>query len=90
MKTKYTKGFMAGVQYSRNQILEFLNAHHDLGDILTLEEVITEVIKWDITDIETLRGLQDDRLALKYGMEESPDICQECFGPDLCYVCQRP
>ncbi|CAB4149631.1 hypothetical protein UFOVP546_14 [uncultured Caudovirales phage] len=90
MKTKYTKGFMAGVEYARNQVLEFLNAHHDLGDILTLEEVITEVEHWEIKDIETLRGLQDDRLALKYGVEESANICEECFGPDLCYVCQRP
>lgn len=88
MKTKYTKGFMAGVQYSRNQILEFLNAHHDLGDILTLEEVITEVEHWEIKDIETLRGLQDDRLALKYGMEESPELCEDCFGADLCGVCE--
>jgi hypothetical protein len=80
---------MAGVQYARNQVLEFLNAHHDLGDILTLEEVITEVEHWEIRDIETLRGLQDDRLALKYGMEKSPDICEECFGPDLCHVCNR-
>jgi hypothetical protein len=89
MKTKYTEGFMAGVQYSRNQVLEFLNAHHDLGDILTLEEVITEVIKWDITDIETLRGLQDDRLALQYGMEKSPDICEDCSRSGMCHVCER-
>ena len=88
MKTKYTKGFQAGVEYARTQVLEFLNAHHDLGDILTLEEVITEVEHWEIKDFETLRGLADGKLARQYSVEECADICQDCFGPDLCLVCK--
>ena len=89
MKTQYTKGFMAGVQYARNQLLEFLNAHHDLGDILTFEEIIDEVEKWETGDDETLRGLADGRLAQLNGVEESPDICQECARPGMCFVCER-
>ena len=88
MKTKYTKGFEAGVEYARKQVLEFLNAHHDLGDILTLEEVIIEVEHWETNDIETLRGLADGRLARHYSVEECKELCQDCFGTDLCIVCE--
>jgi hypothetical protein len=88
MKTKYTKGFEAGVKYARTQVLEFLNAHHDLGDILTLEEVITEVEHWEIKDYETLRGLADGRLARHDRVEECKDLCEDCFGTDLCVVCE--
>lgn len=87
MKTQYTKGYIAGVQYARNQLLEFLNAHHDLGDILTFEEIIHEIQLWETKD-ESMRGLADGRLALINGLEESPDICEDCFGPDLCIVCE--
>jgi len=83
MKTQYTKGFEAGVQYARTKVLEFLNAHHDLGDILTLEEVITEVEHWD-----TERGLADGRLAPIQGVEECKGLCEDCFGTDLCLVCE--
>lgn len=88
MKTGYTRGFEAGVQYARNQLLEFLNSHYDLGDILTLEEIIHEVNHWEIKDYETLRGLADGRLARHERMAQSEDVCQDCFGPDLCLVCK--
>ena len=88
MKTPYTKGYLAGVEYARNQLLEFLHAHHDLGDILTLEEVITEVDRWETNDIDTLRGLADGRLARHDIVEECKDVCEDCFGPDLCLVCK--
>jgi hypothetical protein len=88
MKTKYTKGFEAGVEYARTQILEFLNAHHDLGDILTLEEVIIEVDRWETKDFETLRGLADGRLARHDRVEECKELCEDCFGTDLCVVCE--
>jgi hypothetical protein len=88
MDTKYTLGFLKGVDYSRNQVLEFLNAHHDLGDILTFEEIIEEVKRWETTDLELLRGLSDGRLALKHVLEEGADICEDCFGSDLCNVCE--
>ena len=83
MKTQYTKGFQAGMEYARTQVIEFLNAHHDLGDILTLEEVITEVEQWN-----TERGLADGRLAPIQGVEECKGLCEDCFGTDLCLVCE--
>jgi hypothetical protein len=83
MKTQYTKGFQAGLEYARTQVLEFLNAHHDLGDILTLEEVITEVELW-----KTERGLADGRLAPIERVEECKELCEDCFGTDLCIVCK--
>jgi hypothetical protein len=88
MKTGYTKGFEAGMQYARNQLLEFLNAHYDLGDILTLGEIIHELERWEIKNFETLRGLQDDRLASKQQLEDGKGLCQDCFGTDLCIVCE--
>ena len=88
MKTQYTKGFQAGIDYARKQLLEFLNAHHDLGDILTFEEIIEEVNKWETTDLETLRGLADGRLARYDSMEECKGLCEDCFGTDLCLVCE--
>jgi hypothetical protein len=89
MKTQYTKGFYSGVEYARNQVLEFLNAHYELGDILTIEEAIEEIQHWEIVDAETLRGLADGRLALINRVEESPDICEECTRAGLCFVCER-
>jgi hypothetical protein len=88
MKTPYSKGYEAGVEYARKQVLEFLNAHHDLGDILTLEEVITEVDRWETKDIDTLRGLADGRLARHRSMAECKGLCEDCFGTDLCIVCE--
>jgi hypothetical protein len=88
MKTSYSKGFEAGVQYARNQLLEFLNAHYDLGDILTLGEIIHELERWEIKDYETLRGLNDGRLASKQRVEECQNLCEDCFGTDLCLVCE--
>jgi hypothetical protein len=88
MKTPYTKGYEAGVEYARKQVLEFLNAHHDLGDILTLEEVITEVDRWETKHINTLRGLADGRLARHDIVEECKGLCEDCFGTDLCIVCE--
>jgi hypothetical protein len=88
MKTSYTKGFEAGVQYARNQLLEFLNAHYDLGDILTLGEIIIELEKWEIKDSTTMRGLSDGRLARYDSMAECQGLCEDCFGADLCLVCK--
>jgi hypothetical protein len=88
MKTQYTKGFESGFKYARQQVLEFLNAHHDLGDILTLEEVIIEIEHWDTKDNETLRGLADGRVAPIKGLEECKGLCEDCFGTDLCIVCE--
>jgi hypothetical protein len=88
MKTSYTKGFEAGVQYARNQLLEFLNAHYDLGDILTLGEIIKELDNWEIKDSTTMRGLSDGRLARYDSMAECQGLCEDCFGADLCLVCK--
>ena len=88
MKTPYSKGYEAGVEYARKQVLEFLNAHNDLGDILTLEEVITELDRWETKDMNTLRGLADGRLARYDIVEECKGLCEDCFGTDLCIVCE--
>jgi hypothetical protein len=88
MKTSYTKGFEAGVQYARNQLLEFLNAHYDLGDILTLGEIIKELDNWEIKDSTTMRGLSDGRVARHDSMAECQGLCEDCFGADLCLVCK--
>jgi hypothetical protein len=88
LRTPYTKGYLAGVEYARKQLLEFLNAHHDLGDILTLEEVIKELELWQLKDGEALRGIADGRLARHEGMAECKGLCQDCFGADLCIVCE--
>jgi hypothetical protein len=88
MKTQYTKGFYNGVEYARNQVLQFLNAHYELGDILTIEEAIEEIQHWEIVDADTLRGLADGRLALINGVEERSEVCEDCFGSDLCGVCE--
>ena len=88
MKTSYTKGFEAGVQYARNQLLEFLNSHYDLGDILTLDEIIKELNHWEIKDYETLRGLADGRLARHDSVAECKNLFEDCFGTDLCVVCE--
>jgi hypothetical protein len=88
MNTPYSKGYIAGVEYARKQLLEFLNAHHDLGDILTFEEIIKEVEHWETNDIEHLRGLADGRLARYDRVEECKGLCEDCFGTDLCLVCK--
>ena len=46
----YSRGFIEGVRYARSQVVEFIEAHHDLGDILTIEEVIKELEYWKLKD----------------------------------------
>ncbi|CAB4149755.1 hypothetical protein UFOVP545_26 [uncultured Caudovirales phage] len=87
-KDIYANGFLNGVRYARDQVVEFLEAHHSLGDILTIEEVIKELQYWKIQD-KQLKGLADGKVASVNSMDESPDICQDCFGPDLCFMCER-
>jgi hypothetical protein len=86
--TVYSEGFLAGVRYSRNQFIEFLDAHHSLGDILTVEEIIKELEYWKVQD-QQLKGLADGELAPIYGLGKSEDVCEDCFGADLCLVCER-
>jgi len=85
----YARGVLSGVRYARAQIVEFLEAHESLGDILTIEEIIKELNYWELLDNEQVKGLADGQVASIYGMVEGPDICQDCFGPDLCLVCER-
>ncbi len=87
-KDIYVKGYIDGVRYARNQFIEFLNAHHDLGDILTHEEVITELEYWKIHESQ-LRGLADGKVAPINSMDKCEEVCQDCFGSDLCIVCER-
>ena len=84
----YSDGFLNGVRYARNQVVEFLEAHQALGDILTVEEVIKELQYWKIQD-NPLRGLADGEVASINSVGESEDLCEDCFGADLCLVCER-
>ena len=84
----YSNGFIHGVRYARNQIIEFLDAHHELGDILTIEEVIKELEYWKIKDNE-VKGLMDGQVAPISSMDQCAEVCQDCFGADLCLVCER-
>ena len=84
----YANGYIEGVRYARNQLVEFLDSHQALGDILTVQEIIRELEYWKIED-EKVRGLADGIMAPIYGLGESPDICENCFGADLCIVCER-
>ena len=87
--TIYSDGFLNGVRYARNQVIEFLEAHYSLGDILTGEEIIKELTYWKITDAKQLRGLADGELASINRVDQSEDLCEDCFGADLCIVCER-
>jgi hypothetical protein len=84
----YSDGFLNGVRYARNQVIEFLEAHYSLGDILTGEEIIKELEYWKITD-KSLRGLADGKVAPIDSMDQCEEVCQDCFGSDLCIVCER-
>jgi hypothetical protein len=86
--TVYSDGFLHGVRYARNQVIEFLEAHYSLGDILTGEEIIKELQYWKIQDNQ-LKGLADGIMAPIYGLGKSEDVCEDCFGADLCLVCER-
>jgi hypothetical protein len=84
----YSDGFLNGVRYARNQVVEFLEAHYSLGDILTIEEIIKELQYWKIQD-KQLRGLSDGEVASINSLGEGEDLCEDCFGADLCLVCER-
>jgi hypothetical protein len=84
----YSDGFLNGVRYARNQVIEFLEAHYSLGDILTGEEIIKELEYWKLTD-KNMRGLADGKVAPINSMDQCEEICQDCFGADLCIVCER-
>lgn len=85
----YAKGYIEGVRYAREQVVEFLEAHSAHGDILTIEEIIKELNYWAILDTEQLKGLADGEVASIYRMDQGEDLCQDCFGADLCIVCER-
>jgi hypothetical protein len=85
----YAKGYIEGVRYAREQVVEFLEAHSAHGDILTIEEIIKELNYWSILDTEQLKGLADGEVASIYRMDQGEDLCQDCFGADLCIVCER-
>lgn len=85
----YADGFIEGVRYARNQVVEFLEAHMAYGNILTNEEIVKELQYWKILDDEQLKGLSDGEVASIYSMDQSEDLCQDCFGADLCIVCER-
>ena len=85
----YARGYIEGVRYAREQVVEFLESHQAHGDILTLDEVIKELNYWKVLDTEQLRGLSDGEVASIYSMDKSEDLCQDCFGADLCIVCER-
>jgi len=84
----YSDGFLNGVRYARNQVVEFLEAHYSLGDILTIEEIIKELHYWKIQD-KQLRGLVDGEVASFDSVGQGEDLCEDCFGADLCLVCER-
>jgi hypothetical protein len=84
----YANGYVEGARYARNQVIEFLEAHHSLGDILTIDEVIKELQYWKL-NTQPIRGLADGNVAPINGMGQGPDVCEDCFGPDLCLVCER-
>lgn len=84
----YSKGYIEGVRFARNQIVEFLEAHNYEGNLLTVDEVIKELEYWKITD-DSVRGLADGIMAPIYGLGKSEDLCEDCFGADLCLVCER-
>jgi hypothetical protein len=88
-KEIYAKGCLTGVRYARAQIIEFLEAHSAHGDILTIEEIIKELNYWEVLDNQQLKGLADGQVASIYSLEQGPDICEDCFGPELCIVCER-
>jgi hypothetical protein len=85
----YAAGVLSGVRYARAQVVEFLEAHHSLGDILTIEEAIKELNYWQVLDDKQLRGLADGKVASIYSLDQSSDLCEDCFGADLCIVCER-
>jgi hypothetical protein len=84
----YANGYVEGVRYARNQVIEFLEAHESLGDILTIEEVIKELQYWKL-NTQPIRGLADGEVAPINSMEQCEEVCQDCFGSDLCIVCER-
>lgn len=84
----YANGYVEGVRYARNQVIEFLEAHHSLGDILTIEEVIKELTYWSLKEAP-IRGLADGKVAPIDSMDQCAEVCQDCFGADLCLVCER-
>ena len=85
----YARGYIEGVRYAREQVVEFLESHQAYGDILTVDEIIKELNYWKVLDTEQLRGLSDGQVASIYSMGQSEDLCQDCFGADLCIVCER-
>jgi hypothetical protein len=87
-QTIYSDGFLNGVRYARNQVIEFLEAHYSLGDILTGEEIIKELTYWKIQD-KNLKGLADGEMAPINRMDQCEEVCQDCSGADLCIVCER-
>lgn len=85
--TPYSKGFAAGLLYGRKQALEYLNAKYDHGEmVLHLEELIDELQRVHEQDKEL--GLYGNLASVKR-MAKSESLCEDCFGTDLCIVCER-
>jgi hypothetical protein len=60
---EYTKGFRAGMEHTRNDIIKFLEDHSEDKDLLTLAEVIAEIRHWQKQDSDyNLRAISDGEL----------------------------
>lgn len=49
--SEYTKGFIAGKNNARAQILEYIGLHADIELNLSMETIAEQIIQWDNEDI---------------------------------------
>lgn len=49
--SEYTKGFRAGQNRARVQILEYIGLHTDMEYGLSMETIAEQIIEWDNEDI---------------------------------------
>lgn len=60
---EYTKGFRAGMEHTRNDLIKFLEDHSEDKDLLTLAEVIAEIKHWQKQDTQfNIRAISDGEL----------------------------
>ena len=91
-KESFARGILDGKRAAVSEVIEYVNVWYEHGDIILMEELL-QVLNSKLDEIKEIESEQQEKdygkVASISSVGKGEDICQDCFGPDLCLVCER-